>query len=515
MKLLTSLQMQKLDREAIESLGIPAVVLMENAARALSREIVCRYPLPDYPQILALAGKGNNGGDAIAAARILSGFGYRVMLALLAQPAELKDEAARQLEIYGRLGLVQRTIGGAQDLHGLIGTLSARGERLVVIDGLFGVGLQSPILSGFWAELIDEINTFPGPVVAVDLPSGVTEAAAGSGKRVMADLTVTFQEPKTALIEPENRAAAGSIRVVDIGIPHSLYQSRPELISWIDRELTASLLTKRDPFAHKYRYGHGLAVVGSERMPGAGVLAVRAALRSGIGLCTAMIPAVLRDVFINACPETMLLFRNDEIDWDRYSTVLLGPGMGRDKAAAALLRQVLSQFTGTVILDADALYLLAENESNRVLIPVASRLVLTPHAGEMARLLGWDVNRVQTERVEATCELSRRYRATVVLKGKYSLLCGPSGRVFVNPTGNPGMACAGSGDVLSGLILGLAAQFGPETDLERLVCAAVWLHGRSGDLAASVLGQLPLKAGDLIDHLAAAVTSEDRDGIQI
>ncbi len=515
MKLLTSLQMQNVDREAIERVGIPSMVLMENAARAVSEELVRFFPPEAFPQLVSLAGKGNNGGDAIAAARILAGKGYRVSLALLGQPSELKNDPAQQLKIYSALGLSFNTILSVDEWRLFVRDKLTEPKRTVLLDGLFGVGLHRPVETGFWADMIEHINGFPGPVLAIDLPSGTLESPAEGGRKVIADMTVTLQEPKAALIKPWNRPEAGRIRVVDIGIPKSIYESDPDLIRWIDRSMLEPILTAPDPFAHKYRHGHGLAVVGSDRMPGAGVLTVKAALRSGIGLCTAMIPRSLSSLLIKACPETMLLDRDDEPDFQRYAAVLSGPGLGRDDSAADLLKRILQNVRSTLILDADALNLLAEKEWDRSMLVPEVKLVMTPHSGEMARLLKWSGERVETSREEAARELARRFRATVVLKGRYSLVATPEGREYVNPTGNPGMAAAGSGDVLSGMILGLVCRFGRALPVEQIVCPAVWLHGRSGDLAAAELGPVSLKAGDLIDYLPEALRRDDADGIQI
>lgn len=515
MKLLTSLQMQKIDREAIERLGIPSMVLMENAARALSEELARFYPSDAFPRLIAVAGKGNNGGDAIAVARILSGKGYRVSLALLAQPSDLKNDPAQQLKIYRGLGLPMATILSVPDWRLFLEERAVEPPRTVLLDGLFGVGLSRPLEAGFWGEMIDEINRFSGPVLSVDLPSGVMESETDSGKRVAADMTITLQEPKTALIKPWNRRAAGRIRVVDIGIPKPLYESNPELIRWIDRSMLDPLLGDSNPFAHKYDHGHGLALVGSERMPGAGVLAVKAALRSGIGLCTAMIPDDLGAFFVHSCPEAVLLHRRDEPDFQRFSAVLAGPGLGRDDSAVELLKRVLPRVRGALILDADALNTLAANGWDRSTWAADVQVILTPHSGEMARLLGRSRQQVESGRETAVKELARRFQGTVVLKGKYSLVATPDGRLFVNPTGNPGMACAGSGDVLSGMILGMVSRFGGAFPLEQIVCSAVWLHGRSGDLAADERGQLSLQAGDLIDFLPQALEKDDDGGIQI
>ncbi len=515
MKLLTSRQMQDLDREAIETLGIPSIVLMENAARALCAELVHQFPASVYPNVIALAGKGNNGADSIAAVRILSGMGYQVALALLEEPCRLKGDAALQLNIYTKLGLFVETVASAEALCLFLEAHAGEPRHTVVLDGLFGVGLQRPITSGFWADIVDLINAYSGPVLAVDLPSGVMESADDCARRVRADMTVTFQEPKAALIRPENRCDAGLIRVVDIGIPKQIYESRPELITWIDSSVLATIKNPKTPFVHKYQHGHGLAVLGSQRMPGAGILALRAAVRSGIGLCTALIPTELRDLFIGSCPEVLLKFRDDPLCLDPYQAVLIGPGLGRDESARDLVKQLFSRCSGLLILDADVLTLLAELQSERFSFGKDVKLVLTPHSGEMARLLGTDTKTIEADRFSAVRELSSRYQATVVLKGKYSLVSTESGRLFVNPSGNPGMATAGSGDVLSGLILGMVARYGLFIPMEQIVCAAVWLHGRSGDLAAADLGELALKAGDLIDYLPMAMKMDVGNGIQI
>lgn len=513
MKLLNSRQIQDLDRETIEGLEIPAIVLMENAARALCVELEQRYPQDRHPFVLALAGKGNNGGDAMASARILSGKGYRVFVALCCSESDLKGDAAVQYRICRKLGLSMTEVTKAPQLRQFIQREITVPKETVLIDGLFGVGLQRPVESGFWAEIMDIINEFGGPVVAVDLPSGIMETENLQGKRVNADLTVSFQEPKTALIRRENRGCAGLIRVVDIGIPTALYAGRTEYLIWIDHSLVLPLLEDQEAFAHKNQFGHGLAVVGSERMPGAGILAVASALRGGVGLCTALVPRELAELMAHSSPEAMLHFRDEPLDLSRYASILVGPGLGRDAAAASLLRQVMNGYGGVLVLDADALNLLADTDMSQSDFMPGVRLILTPHSGEMARLLQMEREEVERDRIQAAKKLALRFGATVVLKGRYSLVADANGTVWVNPTGNSGMATAGSGDVLAGLIMAFAARFSPGFPLHQIVSAAVWLHGRSGDLAVGKRGQIALKAGDLIEYLPLAM--QEREGYEI
>jgi NAD(P)H-hydrate epimerase len=507
MKLLTARQMQALDAEAIGGLGLPALVLMENAARALCVELQRLYPASSYPRVLALAGKGNNGGDAIAAVRILASRGYGVSLILLAEPKDLKPDAVTQLSIYKRLNLPVQTATRIETLRQALDCHLGEAGRTVLIDGLFGVGLTHP-LEGFWAEAVNLINTLEGPVVAVDLPSGCLEEDSPGSVRVTTDLTVTFQEPKVALIRPENRACAGLVKVVDIGIPGSLYEGRDDLIRWIDDSVCAPLLAPRDPFSSKRSHGHGLAVAGSETMPGAGILAVRAALAAGIGLCTASVPEKRFDAYAVSCPEALLHKRQDPLDPGAYDALLLGPGIGLGEAGDPLLPDLLARFEGPLILDADGLNRLARYGKALPEGKESRELVMTPHAGEAARLLGRERSWVEAHRIEAVGELAKRHRATVVLKGKYSLVADPAGRIFVNPTGHAGMAVAGSGDVLAGLLLGLIAQFHGRIAVPDLVCAAVWLHGRCGELAILETGGLAVPAGGLIGFLPRALRED-------
>lgn len=508
MKLLTAQQMQALDREAIEGLGLPGLVLMENAARAFCEVFQAAYPADAFPRVVALAGKGNNGGDAIAIGRILASRGYRVSLLVLAEPGELKSDAARQLEIYSRLNLTFQTVTRIDTLRTLLDGNRGHDGVTVTIDGLFGVGLVRP-LDGFWAEAVDLINELPGPKVAIDLPSGCLDADLPDAKQIKADLTITFQEPKTALIRPQNRACAGVVQVVDIGIPTPLYAHRQDLIDWIDGSGRESLLIPRDPFAHKRSFGHGLMVAGSPNMPGAAVLALQAALSAGIGLCTASVPSDLFTTLAVSCPEALLHHRREPLDYNRYSALLFGPGIGLHDEDAALLIHIWTQYAGILILDADGLNLLARIQTAPPPMNSTLRLVMTPHAGEAARLLGQDRSWVEANRLEAVRTLAEKYRALVVLKGKYSLVADSTGRVRVNPTGNAGMAAAGSGDVLSGLLLGLLTQFQGGLPMMDMVGAAVWLHGRCGDLAMKEPGRLAVAAGELTTYLAEAMVTDD------
>lgn len=512
MRILSAEAMREVDRVAIEELGIPSLVLMENAAIGVADAIGETYPEAESATIFC--GPGNNGGDGLAVARHLAVRGYDVEVFLVAGGHTLGGDAEVQLAICRRQGLAVREIA---DEDGVIEALEDSRESDLIVDALFGTGLSRP-LAGLFADLVEGLNDLPVPRVAVDLPSGLNGSLSEPlGSHLLADLTVTFAAPKIAHVFPPASEAVGELVVTDMGIP-------PELVDEVEEESgplhllvaeeLAALLPERSPETHKGDYGHVLIVAGSPGKGGAAILAARAAVRSGAGLVTAAVPEPLAAVVDLGSIESMTLALpaggSGQIAASAVERVLaaaegksvlaLGPGLGQDEETARAVRRIACEVALPLVLDADGINAFAGCAAD--LAGRGEETVLTPHPGELARLLGVPTTEVQDDRLAAARRAAAETEAVVVLKGHRTLVATTGGEVHVNPTGNPGMASGGTGDVLTGLIAGLLAQGLGALDAARL---GVYLHGLAGDLAAARTGETALAAGDLVSSLPAAL----------
>lgn len=514
MKVLTAAQMAALDRQAIEVLGIPGPVLMENAAIGAVDALGSHFPAAQ--EVTLVAGPGNNGGDGLAMARHLNGRGYccRTFLALRAGPPA--GDAALQLEILERAGIRVERLGPDDSLAPLA---AACQQADVVVDALFGTGLRRP-LSGHYAAIIELLGASGVPVLAVDVPSGLDATRAEPiGPHLQAELTVTFALPKRAHVLAPACDAMGVLAVVDLGLPAGLLESAEAGLELLEADELAALLAPRPGDAHKGACGHVLLVAGAAGTSGAAVLAARGAVRGGAGLVSVATPESVRDAVDRGSLESMTLGLATEVEAQSgelglgeqaVRTLLaaaagkaaagIGPGLGQQSSTAASIRRLAAGLTLPLVLDADALN--AHAGQLEALALRRAPTVLTPHAGEMARLLGMEnAAAVQDDRLAAVQRAAARSRAVVVLKGRHSLIAAPDAPVAVCPTGNAGMATGGSGDVLTGLLTALLGQGLAARDA---ACLAVYVHGLAGDLAAEACGVRALIASDLLAQLGPA-----------
>lgn len=522
MRILSSEAMAAVDRHAIEEIGIPGLVLMENAAIGVADAIGRSFP--DASRAAIFCGPGNNGGDGLAVGRHLSVRGYRVELFLVLEGRELSGDAARQEAICRRLGLEPTVVEGRDGRDGRMGsrTAVARAARSdLIVDALFGTGLGRP-LEGTYAELVEALGRLPVPKVAVDLPSGLSGSRTDLfGPHLPADLTVTFAAPKPAQVFPPAAGAVGELVVVDLGVPVDLLErpaDEPPL-HLVTAEDAAALVIPRSADSHKGDHGHLLVVAGSRGKAGAAVLAARAAVRGGAGLVTVAVPAPAVSTVETASLESMTVTLPADSGGDGEGqarpaglverileaadgkdAVALGPGLGRGEELEAALRRAVVELQLPLVLDADGLNAFAgrlgELDERR------APTVLTPHPGELARLLGVETSRVVADRVEAARRAAGESGAVVLAKGHRTVVARPDGTVHVNTTGNPGMASGGSGDVLTGLVGALLAG---GTEVGTAAVLGAYLHGLAGDLAAHERGETGLAAGDLVDRLPAAL----------
>jgi NAD(P)H-hydrate epimerase len=511
MLLVTAEQMRKMDRHAIDTIGLPAAVLMENAGRAVAEEVLLfagEHQAVARPW-LVLVGKGNNGGDGIVAARHLIEAGIGAELLYAVAPEQLEGEAALQRDIAARMGIPARQYQpGGVDWRRYAG----------VVDGLLGTGTAGAPREPY-ASLIREANACGLPVIAIDIPSGLNaDTGEVHDPCIRARLTVTLAFCKSGLVQYPGAAYAGRIIVRSIGIPAGLadlYGADTWLATreTIGAVFGLALPLERPADGHKGTFGHALVIAGSGAYEGAGLLAAKAALRAGAGLVTWALPQTVARAMAGRLPEAILAGVADDGDgnWTAASagrltqlaeskkSAVIGPGIARFSGDAEWLRQLWTDLPIPLVLDADALNILADSRGLSQWPSRRATAIITPHPGEMARLTGMSVPDIQRDRIGAARTLAVRHGVIVVLKGARTVTALPDGRSFVNPTGNSGMGTGGTGDVLAGLLAGLLAQGLPP---EAAAVAGVFLHGEAGDRAAENRpSPASLLAGDILDAL--------------
>ena len=512
MRILTAAQMREADRRTIEEIGIPSIVLMENAGRQVVGAMEAAFDDLDQRRVAVLCGRGNNGGDGFVVARTLHQHGIDVGVFLLGQVADVEGDAKTNLNVLGRLGVtvVEIPDSEAWELHGPEIT-----THDLLVDAVFGTGLTKP-LGGMLQTAVGDINSAELPVVAVDVPTGLAaDTHELIGEAIQADVTVTLGAPKLPLVLPPGDSRVGDLVVADIGIPREVIDGvEGPRLALLTRAELRSVIPPRPSDAHKGDFGRVLVVAGSTGKTGAAHLAGLGALRSGAGLVTIATPRSCVPTVAAAAPEYMTLplpeSEDGHVGRDALSQLLelpcdviaVGPGLGTGAGATALVHGLLDQATVPLVLDADALNAVVA-EPGRLRGREGSALIITPHPGEMARLARTTTEQVQANRVETARGFATSQKLYVVLKGARTLIATPDGSVFVNLTGNPGMATGGTGDVLTG---GTAAWVAQLLDAAAASKVAVHLHGLAGDLAAKSHGQVAMTATDLVAELGRAVT---------
>lgn len=498
MKILTGGQFRELDIYTIEHEPIASYDLMERASRAISNEILRRWPDAGR-RIVVFAGPGGNGGDGLAVARMLSQAERQVCAFLFNVKGALNADCESN-----RNRLMAETAVTFTEVTTELVFPELHPDD-IVIDALFGTGLSKPLSGGF-AHVTKRINQSKATIVSIDVPSGLMcEDNSYNDLRlvVQASVTLSIGQPKLAFFFAENQRCVGDFCCLPIGLSREgLDNIKSDLWITEDEEIRA-MLHPRPRFAHKGTMGHALLVVGSRGMMGAAILAAKAALRSGCGKVTVHIPHACLDILQSSVPEAVVQMDVDDsvvtsaIDTNAFQAVGIGPGLGQQRQTAVALRSYITHETSPMVIDADAINLLSSNPEWLHDLPANS--ILTPHPRELDHLVGHCSNAF--ERMNRARRLAIEHHLFVVVKGHYSQICTPSGDVLFNPTGNAGMATAGSGDVLTGIITSLLAQGYIPADAVRL---GVYLHGLAGDLAADALSEESLIASDIIDYLPAA-----------
>jgi NAD(P)H-hydrate epimerase len=497
MKIFTSQQIHELDEYTIEHEPIKSIDLMERAARALTLAISERWTR--QVPVVVFAGPGNNGGDALAVARMLSEQGYDVKTYLFNISGHLSADCAEN-----KRRLTEKKNRQLTEVTSEFDPPQLEAGMLVV-DGLFGSGLNKPLAGGF-ASLVKYINASQAEVVSIDVPSGLMTEDNSYNVRaniIRATLTLTLQQRKLSFLFGENQQFIGQLRVLDIRLSKEGINKTDAQYTMLEENEVRGMLKPRSPFAHKGTMGQAFIIAGSYGMAGAAVLATKACLRAGAGKVTVHTPKRNVSILQNCVPEAVLQIDHEEttfteaVSTEQFQAMAIGPGLGTtDQTAVALIAQ-LRRTTCPIVADADALNILANRRAWLQQLPKG--IILTPHPKELERLEGQCID--SYERLTKARNLAEHLEGYVLLKGHYSALCLPDGRVVFNPTGNAGMATAGSGDVLTGIICGLLARGYSQQE----ACSiGMYLHGLAGDLAAQELGEESLIASDLIRYLPKA-----------
>lgn len=486
MKLFSAAQVKQWDAYTIANEPVSSLDLMERAATACFNWLQQQYPSKQLYYIFC--GPGNNGGDGLAIARMLVQQKHTVFVYLLNSDKENSGDFTANLKKLETCTFNIKKIAGQNDFP-LIP------DGCIVIDALFGTGLNKPLME-IPAALVNHINESNVPVISIDVPSGLFADSSSEGNTIIkASYTLSFRQYKLAFLVAQNAVYSGAVVILDIGLHKNFYNVEEPEMNITDTSLIKSFYKPRADFSHKGTYGHAALINGSYGMMGAAVLCAKGCLKSGTGKLTCFIPECGYTVLQSAIPEAMCITNGEKYietisDLEKYNAVGIGPGIGNYSTVRNVLQSLFQLYKKPVVLDADALNVLAENKILLEQIPPGS--ILTPHQKEFERLFGESKN--DFERLQSALQKSKAYNILIVLKGHYSFIATPEGKGYFNTTGNAGMATAGSGDVLTGIITGLLAQ--SYTPLEAALLG-VYIHGAAGDAAAAKLSKEAMLASDI------------------
>lgn len=496
-------QMQELEEQSAKQYSITQLQLMENAGKGIAEWINSFTVQKD---VLIICGSGNNGGDGFVSARYLYEMGFSVNVVCLAKDTDIKGPAKIN---YNKLKKIKKVhIHKAYSQTQFEKVESLFNTAGLILDCILGTGLRGEV-RGFLKHVIEFINSLSKKVIAIDIPSGM-DGNTGSGLCIKAYTTLTMGLPKVGLLKPNASSVVGYLHVIDIGLPQELVVNIKSNLEYIQPVDFSGLIPARAPNSHKGDFGHVLVLAGSPQYAGAAALCVQGALRSGAGLVTLGIPRGMQDIYQVKLTESMTLplpeTEEGTLSQEAYPIIIkfiekvdsiaLGPGLSKHPDTIKLVKRIISNSHKPLVIDADGVNAIAEELL--VLRKAKAPLILTPHPGEMAGLLHTSAKSVQTDRWKITRELADKYGITIILKGHQSVITGDDKKIYINSTGNPGMASGGMGDVLTGLIAGLVAQGLKPIDSARL---GVYIHGASGDMSAKERGEWGILAGDVLEKL--------------
>lgn len=506
-KLVTPAQMNSIDSLTINKMGIPGIVLMENAALKVVEEIIKMLGKPESKRLVIFAGKGNNGGDAFAVARHMHNKGAKVSVFLLSPPKDIKGDARINLDVLANMGIRTVEIKDKGELDGLGCDI---GCADLIVDGILGTGIRGEV-RGIIKGAIEAINKSGKRIISIDIPSGVDgESGKICGSAINAHKTVTFGFPKIGQLVHPGCDATGELIVADIGIPREVVAGLELKAELIDRKMAEAIVPQRCNNSNKGDYGKVFIVSGSVGMTGAGCLTAEASLRSGAGLVYLGVPSILSSIYDASLLEavTIPLEDEDKGSLSRQSiprilsrlknaaVAAVGPGLTVDDEIVEIVGSIIESSTIPLVMDADALNAISKDVN--VLKKRNSEIIITPHPGEMSRLAGISTEEVQNNRMEVAAEFSARWGVITVLKGYRTVIACPDGSTYINTTGNSGMATAGTGDVLTGIMAGLIGQ---GVKPREAAAAAVYIHGKAGDNAACKKGEHGMIAGDVVKEI--------------
>ncbi|MCL5276397.1 MAG: NAD(P)H-hydrate dehydratase [Deltaproteobacteria bacterium] len=514
MKVATTEIMRSLDKKAADSFGIAGTVLMENAGRSVAAAVMREFPAQARRGVLVLCGKGNNGGDGFVAARHLINSGYHVDVVLFGKKEELTDDAEAN---YSALSRITGAVHELKDADGFLKTGIDLGSKGLVIDALLGTGIKGAVKEPY-AGAISLINGSGLPVVSIDIPSGISaDTGTVAGSAVKAVKTITFGLMKMGLVVYPGVEFAGDVEVADISIPDRLVKQTDIPYNLSDLNLIKSIVKPRKYATNKGDYGHSLIIGGSQGKSGAPILAAKAALRSGSGLVTLCGPEGLMPVFestvIEALKEPLTETLEGFIDrtaiaqaerlLQKKTVVAIGPGIGTSEQVSEFVFEFMKLCRLPMVIDADAINIIANRPG--VLLEIRNEnIILTPHPGEFGRLVGMDPKEVNSDRAGIASDFAKKYRCTLVLKGARTVVANKNGEVWINPTGNPGMATGGMGDALTGIIAGLVAT---GIGVQDAAVAGTYIHGMAGDIVYAYHPNAAVLASDVIERIPYVISS--------
>jgi ADP-dependent NAD(P)H-hydrate dehydratase / NAD(P)H-hydrate epimerase len=513
-------EMRWCDEAAINTYSVSGLLLMENAGRGVVEVIKQEFSPLESKHILVICGKGNNGGDGFVVTRMLLNYCTHIIVLLMASPSELKGDAKTNFKILQKFA--KKSSGQIIIQRYSKRLLAKLSQPDIIVDAMFGAGFKGSVRKPF-ADVIEWVNQQQAKIVAVDIPSGI-DGTTGVMKNcaIRANVTVTFGCLKSGLLCNQGRELVGSVRVVDIGIPRMVSEDKRLQTFLVEKSDVRRILPKRSMHAHKYSVGKILVLAGSKGLTGAAALCCMSALRAGAGAVVLGTPEPIYPILARKLTETMVLplpatsagtlsltaldTIREKFSW--ADILVIGPGLSLNSETQQLILKILLEYRGKILIDADGLNALAVHGISK-LHSLRAQFILTPHVGEFSRLSNMSSKNIEEHRINAAREMAKRIGVVIVLKGVPTVVASKNGSAILNSTGNPGMATAGTGDVLSGIIAGLWAQ--GMSDAEA-AWAGVYLHGLSGDIVAKKIGERCLVANDIIEYLSAALQSVEVGG---
>jgi len=511
MKVCSGKEMKQIDETAIHKIGIPGIVLMENAVLAVVNEI--KKDLQNIPKanVVIFCGQGNNGGDGLGVARHLHNCGMDVTIIFIGDPLLLKDDARTNYNIAEKLQIPKIILNKDALIDDQIATLIEKSD--LIVDAIFGTGLSKPV-SGIFNDLIDLINFYGKYILAIDIPSGIdSETGAIMGNAVKAHKTVTLALPKIGLYVYPGTEYVGELVIADIGIPKEVIDHAQLKMNVLREEEVNSFIPPRFPRSNKGTYGRVQVMAGSKGMTGAAALTCQGAFRSGAGLVSLGVPESITDILQEKLTEVITVAVHDEDgkfcresfdDIKPYlkkaTVIAAGPGIGQGPQVTEFMRRLIKHARIPLVIDADGINAIAKNIDmlRNLKVPV----VLTPHPGEMGRLINKSTEEVLANPIDTVREFCHKWHVILVLKDAKTIIGDPDGQIYINLTGNPGMSTAGAGDVLTGIIAGLIGQ---GLNPYKAAILGTFIHGKAGDLAAADLGQHGMLAGDICNYVPKAM----------